>query len=250
MNWNDIPEINESEKRNSIQFIVDTAMPKRENILSVFKSFLAIADIKTLFWGVEDSLILAFSMGFLLYFPIIFLTSAYKIMLEQVVFLTSPIIYIFLTLTILWKEELSNVIEWKFTLLTSFQEIMAMRMIVAGGISVLFIIPVDYFLWNNYFNEVSFIRILALSYSSLFLYGTISLLVERVLNFKVSFILPFIWILANYLSIKSPYMLQILESLPTYVFIIVSIISFVGFVINIKMYLFEKLEGGKSYAFN
>ena len=131
--------------------------------------------LSALVFGVEDCLFLAVLLAFapaaLAFMP----AESYAEHLTAVLFLTSPLLYAAAHGLTMWKESLDGTLEWKRTCRLPLQTLMALRMLLFGGAAVLVCVPVNLLLWRASGGALPLVRVLGVSFSSLFLHAALSL---------------------------------------------------------------------------
>ena len=135
--------------------------------------------LSTLVFGVEDCLFLAVVLGLS---PAVLVRAPAEIFAEHlaaVIFLTSPLLYATAYALTMWKEALSGTMDWKRTCRLPLQTLMALRMLLFGGAAVLVCVPVNLLLWWASGGALPLVRVLGVSFSSLFLYAALSLACRR-----------------------------------------------------------------------
>lgn len=131
--------------------------------------------LSALVFGVEDCLflsaVLALTPAALAFVP----TESFAEHLAALLFFTSPILYAAAYALTMWKESLCGTLEWKRTCRLPLQTLMALRMLLFGGAAVLVCVPVNLLLWWRSGGTLPLLRVLGVSFSSLFLYAAMSL---------------------------------------------------------------------------
>ena len=113
----------------------------------------------------------------------------------QVLLLLSPLLYAALSLLTTWKDLQIGIREWTCTFRISAQIVSALRMLCFGAASVLVCVPANLLLWSVSGHLHPLGWMLALSLSSLFLYGTLSLLCLRLRGMMRILAAPIIWLI-------------------------------------------------------
>ncbi|MDE7244092.1 MAG: hypothetical protein K2O18_08965, partial [Oscillospiraceae bacterium] len=159
---NHIPMPSKAEREASIQTILDKSLsPTR---FCWWKLPLSI-----LLFGVEDCLFLAVLLGLL---PLGFAFTPLETLadcLAAILFLSSPLLYAAACALTMWKESLCGTLDWKRTCRLPLQTLMALRMLLFGGIALLVCVPMNLLLWQTSGHMMHLSRMLAVSFSSLFL---------------------------------------------------------------------------------
>ena len=133
--------------------------------------------LSVVFFGVEDCLFLPVLAALLCLIP-----GAVLARLDTVVpllFLFSPALYAALHLLTAWKDTASGVAEWRRSCKLSACTLLALRMLVFGGLAVIVCVPANILLWLTSGRSWSLPWMLGLSFSSLFLYAALTLFCLR-----------------------------------------------------------------------
>ena len=131
--------------------------------------------LSALVFGVEDCLFMAVLLGLL---PLALLPLPAGLLAEKLsltLFLSALLLYAAAHLLTMWKESQCGTLDWKRTCRLSLQTLTALRMGLFGGAAVLVSVPVDLLLWHFSGRVMPLGRILAMSFSSLFLHAALSL---------------------------------------------------------------------------
>lgn len=100
--------------------------------------------------------------------------------MASALFLFSPLLYAALSLLTAWKNLQTGIWEWTWTFQVSARMVaLPLQMLCFGGVSVLVCVPANMLLWTFTGQEMPLGWMLALSLASLFLYGALSLLCQR-----------------------------------------------------------------------
>lgn len=194
--WEKIQMLSEEEKDRAVSMILDAAMPQRSSIWRDLYRTANAVGLRTLFFGVGDCFFLAVLVLGVCLFP------AAAVMVNTVriapcLFLLSPAFYALAHLLTMWKEYQTRTFEWRQTWRISFRTIMALRMLVLGAASVVGSILICAVLWSLSGQMVSFLWMLSVAFSALFLYGGSSLLCQRLWGMRTALLVPSAWILVS-----------------------------------------------------
>ncbi len=225
----------EEEKNRSVMWILDTAMPQKNSVWQELYQTANAVGVRTLFFGVGDCFFLTVLVLCVCLFP------AAAMMVKMVrmapcLFLLSPAFYALAHFLTMWKEYQTRTLEWKQTWRISFRTVMALRMLVLGAISVVGSILICAVLWSLSKQMVSFVWMLSVAFSALFLYGGSSLFCQRLWGMRAVVMVPFVWILVSLVPVlwepASIWLMQI----PVYVFLLVAVAG--GGLYFVQMYYF------------
>ncbi len=133
--------------------------------------------LSVVFFGVEDCLFLPVLAALLYLIP--GATSARFAPMAPLLFLFSPALYAALHLLTAWKDALSGIGEWRRSCRLSACTILALRMLVFGGLAVAVCVPANILIWLTSGRSYSLPWMLGLSFSSLFLYAALTLFCLR-----------------------------------------------------------------------
>ena len=134
------------------------------------------------------------------------------------------------------KEYQTRTLEWKWTWRISFRTILALRMLVLGAVSVVGSILVCAVLWSLERQEVSFVWMLSVAFSALFLYGSLSLLGQRLWGMRAVLPVPLAWVMVSLVPVFWEPAAVWLMQIPAYVFLTAAAAG-AGFYL-IQMYYF------------
>lgn len=220
--WEEIQVLSEEEKDRAVARILDAAMPQRHSIWRELCRTANAVGLWTLFFGVGDCFFLAVLVLGVCLFP------AAAVMVNMVriapcLFLLSPAFYALAHLLTMWKEYQTRTLEWKQTWRISFRTIMALRMLVLGAVSVVGSILFCAVLWSLSRQMVSFVWMLAVAFSALFLYGGGSLLCQRLWGMRAAVLVPFAWILVSLVPMLWETASVWLMQVPAGVFILIAV---------------------------
>lgn len=133
--------------------------------------------LSVVFFGVEDCLFLPVLAVLLCLIP--GAAAARFSPMAPLLFLFSPALYAALHLLTAWKDTASGVAEWRRSCKLSACTLLALRMLVFGGLAVIVCVPANILLWLTSGRSWSLPWMLGLSFSSLFLYAALTLFCLR-----------------------------------------------------------------------
>lgn len=165
-----IPMPTDEERQTAIRRIVEmSGVEQRARRQSV--------PLSVVFFGVEDCLFLPVLAALLCLIP--GAVAARFSPMVPLLFLFSPALYAALHLLTAWKDTMSGVAEWRRSCRVSACTLLALRMLVFGGLAVIVCVPADILLWLTSGRVWSLPWMLGLSFSSLFLYAALTLFCLR-----------------------------------------------------------------------
>lgn len=189
----------QDEKENSIAFILKEVDLQPVTFRAFLRSYFQEVGFRYLFWGMGDIL---FIVGLLLigiailYFPDLnhLFENGHRDEVYFTIFMASPLCYALLYFLGIWKERLLGTFELKMTLRVSLKELLILRMLAFSGISLIVSVGSTILIWQLLGQELSLMRLFSLSFSSLFLFANIQLLLEHKMPMRCShWVTPIIW---------------------------------------------------------
>lgn len=173
-----IPLPTETEKQQSIDFILNAALPMAAARCPA-RGLLALLQgvgLRGLLFGVEDcaflALLLAGAVWALLLVPTL---QTGWVLCGVTVFLASPLLYAALHLLTLWKEVLAGVYEQKMVCRYTLRQMTALRMLAFGVASCLLFVPLGAALAAAGGAQAPLPRVLGLAFAGLFFYAAAEL---------------------------------------------------------------------------
>ena len=223
------------EKRRSINKIMEHAPKKRQSYFREIGELLRLIGIRGLFFGVADAAFLAVTATMIIGAVLMAVSSE---VLYSAMFFTSPLTYILLYSLITWKENLSGTLDLHRSLKISTRHITAVRMLFFGGFSIIIngiISGFAVFEYRHSENAVSYLKLLEISFCSLFVFAAILLFVMlkfRSNKSQIAFIS--LWVTVGVFAII-PFE-NILKTFPPLVLTVIAIIFAVLFILESKIY--------------
>lgn len=187
------------EKENSIDFILKEVDLQPVTFRAFIRSYFQEVGFRYLFWGLGDIL---FIVGLLLvgvvilYLPDLHqsLDNGHSDKIYFTVFMVSPLCYALLYFLGIWKERLLGTFELKMTLRVSLKELLILRMLAFSGIALVVSVGSNVLMWQLLGQELSLMRLFSLSFTSLFLFANIQLLLEYKVPLRCSYwVTPIVW---------------------------------------------------------
>lgn len=238
---NHIPMLSKAERETSIQAILDKSLPSS-------RPCWWNLSLSTLVFGIEDCLFLAILLGL---FPLAFAFTPAEILAEQlaaILFFASPPLYVAAYALTMWKESLCGTLDWKRTCRLSLQTLMALRMLLFGGIALLVCVPVNLLLWQVSGHAIPLSRALAISFSSLFLHAALSLICQK---WQRGIVVPIAaWILFGMATLVYQPWNDLLPEIPTTIFFMLAAAGLTCCLAYLRTILCTPNKGGSIYAFH
>ena len=244
--WNEIPMPTAAEKDAAVTRILDAGLPVRPGFRHTLRETLRAVGFRTLFFGAADCLFLSALVLVLCLLPAA-VTAARQGPVGPVLFLLSPALYAALHLLTTWKEGQSGTLEWRQTCRISLRTITALRMLVFGSVSVLVCVPVSLVLWRLAEGDISLSWMVALSVSSLCLYGVLSLYCLRLRGIAGLLTAPVVWTALGIVPLLWERAARWLNGVPTVLFCLLTAAALVLYVSELRRFC-RRSEGGIIYA--
>lgn len=243
-----IPMPTEAEKQRAIARILDVSLSPRPSLGRELLETLRAVGVPVLFFGTWDCLALSLLIWALCLLPALVLAGSTG-SLAPALFLFSPLLYAALSLLTAWKDLQTGIWEWTWTFRVSARMVAALRMLGFGGVSVLLCVPANWTLWLLTGQERSFGWMLALSLASLFLYGALSLLCQRLRGPAGWLAAPVCWVLLGLVPLIWPRAAEWLTAVPAVVFCLLAAAGIAMYLLELRRFCRHPMEGGVSYAF-
>lgn len=245
--WNEIPMPTEAEKDAAVAQILDAGLPVRTGLWHTLAQTLQAVGLRTLFFGEADCLFLSALCLLLCLLPAA-AAAARQGPLGPMLFLLSPALYAALHLLTGWKEAQSGTLEWRQTCRISLSTMIALRMLIFGSVSVLVCVPANLLLWYLAGGEVSLFWMIALSVSSLCLYGVVSLYCLRLRGIAGLLAAPAVWSALGTVPLLWERAARWLNGVPAVLFCLLTAAALVLYVLELRRFCRRYTEGGTIYA--
>ncbi|MFK3937979.1 hypothetical protein ACI2JA_10800 [Alkalihalobacillus sp. NPDC078783] len=243
------------EKENSINFILKEVDLQPVTFRAFIRSYFQEVGFRYLFWGLGDILFIVGLLligGAILYLPGLnhSIENGHIDKIYFTVFMASPLSYALLYFLGIWKERMLGTFELKMTLRVSLKELLIIRMLAFSGIALIVSVSSNILMWTLLGQELSLLRLFSLSFTSLFLFANIQLLLEYKVPLRCSFwVTPIVWGgIGVFLVWQQEWITQLLVYLP---FSIVTMIVFgllLLFIYLLRHNYFMQKEGAITYA--
>lgn len=245
----------QDEKENSIAFILNEVNLRPVTFREFLRSYFQEVGFRYLFWGMGDILfivgLLLIGVG-ILYFPDLhhLLENDHRDEIYFTVFMASPLCYALLYFLGIWKERLLGTFELKMTLSVSLKELLILRMLAFSGISLIVSVGSNLLIWQLLGQELSLMRLFSLSFSSLFLFANIQLLLEYKIPMRCGhWMTPIIWGAVGVLLVwKQDRIAQFLLYVPVSIVIVIVFGLLLLFIYLLRHNYFMEKEGTITYA--
>ena len=163
-------------------------------------------------------------------------------------FLLSPMLYATLMLLTAWKEIQFKTLELICTFKISIRTIIALRMLCFGGGTVFVCVPINLIFWHISCYDLSLLWMIALSLSSLFLYGALSLFCQRLRRLIGLLLAPTIWICLGVILLFFERAAIYLERIPIIVFFLIAFAGLVFYLFELRRFYKRQTVGGNYYV--
>ena len=242
-----IPMPTEAEKQRAVSHILDAGLHRRLSLRRELLELLRTVGIPALFFGTWDCLALSLLIWALCLLPALLIAGSTGT-LAPTLFLFSPLLYAALFLLTSWKNLQTGMGEWTWTFRVSARMVAALRMLCFGGASVVVCVPPNILLWVLAGKEMPLGRMLALSLASLFLYGALSLVCQRLRGMAGLLGAPVCWILLGLVPLIWPRAAEWLTAIPAVVFYLLATAGIILYLVELRRFCRCPMEGGFSYA--
>ncbi|NLO86129.1 MAG: hypothetical protein GX096_12005 [Clostridiales bacterium] len=240
-----IPMPTEMEKNKSIQRILENGMPRQRSLGNALVNLWHSVGIHGLFFGLGDCVFLSILACGVIWFGLLASFGSNPNSLFLLIFFASPFLYAAMHMLSAWKEIMNGTYEQMMTCQCNLRQVTILRMLIFGGISVVVAALTGMAISALIAKEISVFRILGISFSSLFLYAALSLLVEWKCHAPWSIGMPavvwtVIFIALLFLGERAE---QLLLSVPTAVFWNVVAGALAAYFLMLKRFYFDSKEG-------
>lgn len=239
----------EAVKNQSIERILSVGVPTPRRLSSAVPALLKTVGLRGLFFGAGDCAFLALS-GAVLLWICLFAVFHNQSMISVSIFFGSPFLYALLHLLTVWKQIMTGTYELLAVCRCSLRQLTALRMLVFGGISVIFIVCVSVGMRVFLTGSPSILRLMSISFAALFLFGLLDLVIEWKWTAPGScFAAPIIWgLISVCLLLANERTEALMRNVPTFVFGIAAVLSAFLYLRTLKHYYFDPKEGALYHA--
>lgn len=203
--------------------------------------------LSVLLFGIEDCLFLTLLAALLGMIP--GAAAARSVPMAALLFLFSPALYAALYLLTSWKDSATGMAEWRKSCRLSSWTLLALRMLVFGGLAAALCVPGNLLLWAASGRRCSLLWMLGLSFSSLFLYAALTLFCLRRRQWKA--VPPALWAVLGTLLLAWEQSAELLLQVPALVFFLLAVSALLYCILILgKMlrYPYDSFQGGRLYA--
>lgn len=239
----------EKEIKAEIDIIVTWGIGKKESFYSYLKNMYRQIGIKYIFHDSLESVFTILLVSFILFLVVRDSNIKYMESIELIyvyLFTVSPILYLAMSIYGFINVKQNKTYEIVMTCRYDLYQIAAFRMLIFSIICILFnfffVCVVGY-----YYESLNFVKAFIISIASLFLFSSIFLFtLTRLKTRLIKYLTIFGWIglnLALYM-IKVDYYIELLNNISIYTWFIVTIISVLVYIKNLKkLTIFRQREG-------
>lgn len=245
-----IPYPTQQEKEESIRRIVSDGTPAPQSLTASLPALYRTLGLRGLFFGVGDCLFLGVLLTALVWCGVFWDCIQREAVPVVLVFFLSPVLYAMLHLLTVWKERMTGTYEQLMVCRCTLRQLTCLRMLVFGGVSVALTVFITTGLKLLYGGEVSFVRLLGISASGLFLFAAAQLWVEEGFTGLLVYVLvPVLWgVGAVACLLLGEKCLRLIEAIPTAVFWTIAILSALAYGKGLSHYYFIRKEGAINRA--
>ena len=229
-----------TKKEQSIAFIVANGVSPPRRPLRLLWQILRTAGFYSIFFGVWDCMLLALLLDGCLW-AAVWAAAKEATLLYLLVFLASPLLYALLHLLIVWKERMAGMYPFLCVCRLSLSRLTAVRLLLYAGAFMLLSAAVSLYLGCFSGETYSAPRLVSLSFTSLFFYAWIQMLMEWTWMNRLSFAAaPALWTAVSLTLLTArTYRPQILDGIPTAVFLVCAGVFALLYLKMIRTYSFE-----------
>jgi hypothetical protein len=247
MNHKKIEMPTAEEKRRSISIIMEHAPRKQQSYFREIDGLLRLIGVRGLFFGVADAAFLAVTAALIIGAG---LMAVSREVVYSAMFFSSPLTYILLYSLIMWKESLTGTLDLHRTLKISTRHITAVRMLFFGSVSiavngVISAFAVHFRAHRYDETSVDFLRLLEISFCSLFVFAALLLFIMlkfRSNKSQIAFISTWCFVGAVVITPLE----SLLQTLPPLILTGVAVVAAIIFVLESKIYF----KGVKYHAYS
>lgn len=239
-----IEKLSTTEKELAIKKIVQqgvvTPWDRIRNVLNMNN----VCSLKFLFWGIGDCLFFSVLIAACLWMFLIQLDSK---VIVCMIFSVSPFAYIFLYALTSWKEHILYLYEMRMTCKYTIKQITVIRMIYFSAINMILNVLILGCFSQSFNAPIGLLKVIGLSFTSVFLYGSIMLFVQlRKNTFWATTFTPVFWIVFNTMIIffYGERIEQFLLNLTNSIVISFTVISLGIYLFVLFRYALSKQDGG------
>lgn len=243
-----IQKLSEIEKNHAINEIVKKGIVKPSDKFRKMLEIKRVCTFRILFFGVGDCLFLGLLIAVCLW---LFLIQAASQVIVCMIFAVSPFAYIASYLLTTWKEQLLQLYDIKMTCRYTLRQIFTFRMIYFSGINIFLNVLMLSLLMRFWFSAIVFWKVLGLSFTSVFLYGVITLIFQIEGKPYLTTIFPTVlWGTINALVIAfyGEKLEKILLNLAGSLVLIINIATLTIYLIALFAFFISKNKGEDNYA--
>ncbi|WP_055669509.1 hypothetical protein [Desnuesiella massiliensis] len=243
----DIPD--EITVKKEIDIIVEKGMKPKESFCTYIKNMYKLIGVKYLFHDAIEIIFVILLFAFILSTLVInkeLWSYQPKGSIYAFIVIVSPLLYLAISLLSFINTKQKGTYEIEMTCKYNLYQLAAFRMLVFSVLCILFNVALVGFISLMY-AEISFLRALMISITSLFLFSTTFLYITLIMKSKITkFFVIGGWILINLFlclsNIKS--YINVLNTIPIYVYLVVTLLCIYGHIKRLKNIMsFRSIKG-------
>lgn len=243
-------KLSTTEKDLAIRKIIQQGVVTPWDRLRKIFNINSVCSLQTLFFGVGDCLFLSILIAACLWMFLVQLDSQ---IIVCMIFGISPFAYITLYALTSWKEHILYLYEMRMTCKYTIKQITVVRMIYFSAINMILNVLILACFSQSFNTHIELWKVIGLSFTSVFLYGSIMLFVQlRKNTFWASVVTPTFWIVFNAAIIffYGAGIEQILLNLTNSLVISFAVVSLVLYFFVLFHYSLSKKAGGMKNVVN
>ena len=231
----DMPD--DLEIKNQINLILDKGLENKKSFYLYMKEMYRSIGFRNLFHDLSELIFIGVLLISILVFGIISIRHHYMISKEKIytfIFIISPLYYLLTNVFSLINVKENNTYDIEMICKYNLYQVSALRMLVFSLISIL--LSMAFVLGLH--NQINLLRGIMISITSIFLFSALFLYsITKIKYYAARYIVIVGWIIGNgaLLRLRSNQYFEFLQSLPLVVYALVSIISILIYLKNIRI---------------
>lgn len=228
------------ERELQITQITARAMLKPRHLGSALWSLFGAVGLRGVCFGVWDGMLLALLLDGALWAVVYEAAKNSPQLLGLLVFLASPVLYALLHLLTVWKEKTAGMYQTLMVCRLSLHQMTVLRLLLSAGASALLLCGVN--VWADFcvWEEASALRLLVLSFTALFFYAWMQLLMEWKWRKRMAIgVVPVSWCCLGAVLLLAGDRIAAWETPPTALLLLCMAVCAVLYARLLKKYYFE-----------
>lgn len=252
---------NELERQQSVEFILNQVDIKPHTFSQFIRNFLRETNVKVIFGELKEVLIVIFTTLICLlilgiqatHYQITKANLVVGVLNENMMFFTfllSPVVYALFHYLSLWKEYQLKTFELKMTYRISLKELLIVRLLLFSVVALIISVTSSCLFWLVLERNISLIRLISISSTSLFLFAAIQLVLDQKISFKKSYIIsPIFWLIVGIVLFQlQDFVSGILMWLPDFIVVVISLLAIASYLYLLRQEFLKQRKGGSLYV--